>query len=238
MADLGTVWVDDFDRGVVVSLGGGIETYAIGGDTRQAYAVTVPGLTTDYADIGNKVPIMFTTPEAEYQPFTIPCFVVKRNDLSPAFDRQAWYGIVQKEPAADAVLTTITKYIENGIPVTQSGYSEYVSRWRAMPFDIGYDVEVMGRGHIDGLKMLNHAMKMFAPPWFNISVVDSAGDTRLYDAGEVSVSNSSELADIADRTIGWTISFTLRAELDLNVDFSTRAVTSLPDMTYSRMITL
>ncbi len=58
-------------------------------------------------------------------------------------------------------------------------------------------------------------MEDFIPPWFVFKVVDSLGDVRHYDARDVSISNVSELVDIADRMVGYTISFTARAEIDI-----------------------
>jgi hypothetical protein len=62
--------------------------------------------------------------------------------------------------------------------------------------------------------MVSHVMKKMRPPYFNFKVVDSLGDVREYDAGDMSYSNASELADIADRTAAWTLSFTVRGEID------------------------
>jgi hypothetical protein len=81
--------------------------------------------------------------------------------------------------------------------------------------------------------MLQYVLRHFLPPSFIFKVVDSMGDVREYDAVDVSVSETSELADIADRTIGWTIAFTVRAEIDLHDPVEMPAVQAV-DVTYAR----
>ena len=64
-----------------------------------------------------------------------------------------------------------------------------------------------------------------------MGIYDSKGDLRQYDAGEVSVSDASELADLADRTIGWVISFEVRGEIDLVAEkIENDIVTSYPNV--------
>ena len=81
--------------------------------------------------------------------------------------------------------------------------------------------------------MLHYALRHFLPPSFIFKVIDSLGDVREYDALEVGISETSELADIADRTVGWTISFTVRAEIDLHDPVILPGVQAL-DVTYAR----
>jgi len=80
--------------------------------------------------------------------------------------------------------------------------------------------------------MVMYALRHFIPPSFIFKVIDSLGDVREYDALEVSVSETSELADIADRTVAWTISFTVRAAIDLHDPVEMPAVQAF-DVTYA-----
>jgi hypothetical protein len=204
---IGTVDLRAFDAGVVALLGPELVSFAVDGATRQAYAVQVAGVDSGLAVYGGRVPVHFTNPEDVFQAAIVPCFRVARLDLTPAFDRQSWYCQVARGPAPGAV--------EVILPSGQRGWSRYETQWRAEPYDITYDVSVLGRRREDAQRMLAHALGRCKGPWWAVPVVDSLGDTRHYDAGDLGVSEASALVDIADRVIGWTMSFTVRAEIDL-----------------------
>jgi hypothetical protein len=85
---------------------------------------------------------------------------------------------------------------------------------RADPYDINYDLSILSRRVQELNYMKKHVMKKMRPPWFEFKVIDSLDDVRHYDAGEMSFSNTSELADIADRTTSDTASFVVRGEID------------------------
>lgn len=194
-------------------------TYTQDGASRACYAVRVAGLDTELPHLGGRVPVEFGYPEDPLQWSLLPKFRVVRNDMTPAFERSPYFLYVGRAPAASARAVTL--------PTGESGYTRYETQWRATPFDIMYDLTVMGRRQEDAQKMLLHVLRNFKAPWFSVSVVDSLGDVREYDAGEISVGSVSDLADIADRTIGWTISFTVRAELDLDDTFEEPAFTGV-----------
>jgi hypothetical protein len=182
--------------------------YQSDGETRGIYACDVPGLESGFTSIDNKVPCQFQDPEDVFQPYELPCFQFRQNDMTPAFDRHPWYTWVARAPAKDA-----TEII---LPDGQVGYDKYENQWRATQVDIQYDCMVLARRRQEALLMIRYALRRFIPPWFIFKVVDSKSDVRQYDAGDVTISNTSELADIAERTVSYTISFTVRAEIDLH----------------------
>ena len=210
MTVIGTVNLRDWDEGVMKTLGAEIANYDVDGETRAIYACDVPYLESGFSDIDDKVPCQFQDPEDVYQPFHLPCFQFRENDMTPAFDRQPWYTWVARGPSKDAIKITL----DDGTV----GYSKYDNQWRATPFDITYECLVLARRRQEALLMLHYALRHFIPPWFIFKVVDSMGDVREYDAGELTISNTSELADIAERTVSYSISFTVRAEVDIHDD--------------------
>jgi len=225
MGAIGTVGLKDFDRGMILTLGSQLIDIQIDSDTRKAYALSVPSLTTDVPYYAPYVPVFFTIPEDVFQQFRLPCVVVRRNDLTPAFERSPYYGY-QRTVAPDAKKVMI----QSGGKVL-TGYNKYVSAPLPTPFDISYDIQVYARTQNTGIPLLMSVLKVCRPPFFSVAVFDSLGDKRLYDAGEVSVSDGSELADIADRTISWTISFSIRGELDLEAQTTEdKIVTTLPNI--------
>ena len=225
MTIIGTVELRDWDRGVPLTLDAEVVTYTVDGDERSIYAVRVPGIDSGLHHLDGRVPLLFYTPEDSYQDFVLPCLSVKRNDMTPAFDRHPWYTWVGRGPAKGAK--------EVVLPDGRRGYDRYESQWRATQFDMTYDVQVMARQQQESNLMLQYVLRRFLPPSFIFKVVDSIGDVREYDAVDVSISETSELSDIADRMVGWTISFTVRAEIDLHDPVESPAVLGM-DVTYAR----
>lgn len=208
MTVIGTVGLRAFDLGVLNLLGPELIAVTVDGRTRQEYAVAVTGVDSGLAAYGGRVPVQWSNPEDVYQPRIVPCYRVTRNDMIPAFERQPWYEVVGRKPADDAQRVVL--------PDGTVGYTRYETQWRATPFDLNYEVTVIGRRREDAGKMLLWALRRMKPPWWPVAVVDSLGDTRQYDAGDLGVSDVSEIADIADRVIGNVLAFTVRAEVDLD----------------------
>ena len=211
--EFATVGLRNFDLGLIATtMKGTLIDYNVDGGTRQVYAKEIPNLNCGDSVFGNKIPIVFAFPEDVYSTYRLPTYVVTRTSLTPAFDRAPWFGY-QRKPTSDALPVTVQNPQDS--TKTLTGYSKYVSKWNAHPFNIGYDVKVLGRTQAEGQMMLIDALKIFRPPFFTFGLLDSHGDLREYDAGEVSISETSELADVGDRSVGWTISFEVRGELDL-----------------------
>lgn len=244
--EFGSVWVTDFDRGVVTTIGSVLVDIEIDSDIRQHYVLPCPGL-SEYPDAQNlpeelrplptfpagTVPVFFIYPEEVFQPWIIPCVVIRRSDITPNFDRAPWFGY-QTKPSSSAKQIAVKI---NGEWVT--GPDKMVVKWNPIPHDIAYEVQVYARLQYDELKLLHCVMKRTKPPWFTVHVLDDKGCVGGYDAGPVSISDLSELADVADRTIAHSISFEVRAELDLDDEFCTPGdgndygvLTSLPEVTY------
>ncbi len=226
MTIVGRVGIRDWDTGAMLTLGGELTSYVVDGDTRQIYTAEVPQVDSGLPFLGGKIPLYFSTPEDVYQEYYLPNFSFRRNDMSPNFERQPWYQWVARAPAKGAEKITL--------PDGREGYDRYANQFRATPFDITYDVVIAARRQQESVWMLEWALRHFIPPWFTFRVIDSLGDVRNYDAGEMSFSDTSELADIADRTVGWTISFTVRGEIDIHDDREYPAVVAPPIATYAQ----
>lgn len=246
--EFGTVCLQDFDRGVVVTAGGQLVDVEVDGDVRQMYALECPGL-REYPDQDNMpeqlrqipflpdgfVPVFFAHPEDSFQSYILPCLVVRRSSLIPNFERAPWWGF-QRKPSCDANPVTV----QIGHNEFVEGFDAYKVKWNPIPFDITYEVQVLARLQLDALPLLKCVLRRFRPPWWSIAVLDDQECRRLYDAGDLSISDISELVDVEDRTIGWNLSFTLRGELDLDdaVEYKNEEgapagiVTVLPEITF------
>jgi hypothetical protein len=194
-----------FDEAVVRAFGADIVTYTVDGTERRAFAVAVPGVQTPHAYLNGKVPVFWSAPDDPYQNHLLPSFVVRRTEVRPAYDRAPWYHTQQQQVGASVVAGG------------QWGPARREVKLGARPYDFPYDVQIFARLRNDANFMLHHFSCACLAPWFPLSVVDSVGDTRLYDTGDFNISDVSELADISNRSIGYTISFTVRGEWDLTV---------------------
>lgn len=204
-----TIGFEAYDLAVIQALKPEMVDIVLPEGPRKAFAVSVPGVQTNVELYAPRVPVFFATPEDVNQTYRLPNFLIRRRDPVPAFDRAPFYGTC-RVPAPDAKPVTV---IINGKPV--QGWDKYVTKFAATPMNIGYDVQVSARTQRVGLQLLRYALSAMRPPYFTVGAIDSSGTERYYDAGEVSIADNSELADIANRTISWTISFDVRGEVDL-----------------------
>ena len=227
---IGTLAFRDWDRGVFGTLEAEVAQYTVDATLRNIYVLNVPGVDSGLAELGGRVPMKFANPEDSFSHYRLPAVLVRRNDMQPAFQRKPWYGISARAPSPDAVEITLS----NG----QKGWSKYREQWRAVPWDINYDVVVMGRLQNEVDLMLTYVLRHFRPPGFVFKVIDSKGDVRKYDAQEVSVSSASELADIADRTIAWSVAFTALGEVDLEDSVDYTSFTGASALTSAQKISL
>ena len=247
MAEFALIDLKDFDRGVITSVGGVLVDITVDDDVRQHYALNCPGL-REYPDESNMpqeirplpffpdnhVPVFFMHPEDVFQAYILPCIIVRRGDLTPAFDRQPWWGF-QRKPTS----TARPVRVKVGANTFINGFDSYAEKRNPWPWDIGYEVQALARSRNDSIPLLKCILRAIRPPWFSVAVLDDQDCRRLYDAGDVTVSDVSELSDIADRTIGWNISFTVRGELDQDdetisgVAGAAGVITGLPEITYA-----
>lgn len=229
---IGTIGLRAFDKGLVETLGAALYPMVVDGVERSVYAVDVDGVKTNLEGYDGRVPVMFALPEDVFQTYKLPCFIVRRNDLKPAFERAPWY-VTHRAPS-DGAGEIIVPTGRRGQFLR--GWDSYDTKRGAMPFDISYDVQILARRHMNGIRLLTYCLQRCPPPFFTMSCEDSIGDKRLYDCGEVAVSSASELADIADRTMAWTISFEIRGELDLGtVQKETDLLDSMPEIGITKL---
>lgn len=206
MTILGTVDIRDIDLGCMLTLGAEIIQYTIDGGQRAQYVMDIAGIDSDLDRFQGKVPVFFDRPEDSYQDWVLPSFVFSQTGYSGAFERMPYAGTVARGAARDAEVA----YNDDG----EQGYTKYVTQVRADPYDVSFDLMVYARRRQELNIMVKHVMSVMRPPWFSFKIIDSLNDVRHYDAGDMSFSNASELADIADRTKTWTVSFTVRGEID------------------------
>jgi hypothetical protein len=202
----GSVFLRNFDEGLVVTIGGELIDIELDGETVQEYALRVNGVTGPDAYNG-MVPIIFMNPEDVYQRASLPHVVVSRSSIQPAMNRWQPGGRAYMVPAAN------TSWVDvDGVRVPT--LIELADP--AVPFDITYDLHIRARLRAQGDIMLRQIGGVLGHvlAYAVLFVKDSEGDERSYEAFVESVDNLDEVADIADRTMGHTLSIRVEAELD------------------------
>jgi hypothetical protein len=225
----GDVWVEDFDRGVIETLGGRI----IGDD----YFVHIPDVKKGFFSHDYRVTslretempdimVIFAAPDDRVQAYSLPCIVVRRDALDPAEDRWPSKNIKYQAPAPGASQSTIDYH---GTSVT--GWSSYEEQEGAWPYDFTYMISVLAGGRrctTDAQRMLKHVLRVWQPKANNgVFVTDSIGGTRSYEAFSDGPIDLKEALDIVDRQAGFSINLRINGEIDLNDPYFTTSVTSL-----------
>lgn len=205
-ARTGTVFLRDFDEGLVRTMGAELIEIELDGETVQDYAIRIDGVNGP-DEYGGYIPVIWQNPEDVYQAGLLPHVNVSRTAVTPAMQRWQPGGYEYRTPAAAAKTVTAG----NG----QRGPSLLEFKAWAYPYDISYEVHIRARLRAQADLMLRHIGKFFWA-YGQIYLTDSEGASRGYYAFQESVDTLDEVADIADRMLGWTISLRCEAELDFN----------------------
>lgn len=216
----GDVWVRNFDEGVLKALGALPDP---SDPNDPCYSVVIaPIISTDPAE---KVPVYFSQPNMVYRPKKVPSITISRDDFSPALQR--WMGVGQLEYRAGVSGTEAV--FGNGV----SGYTQYVSKPQAMPYDFSYTIvctHVSDR-MVQGLLRL--VLKSF-PPIGKLFVNDSLGLLRSYEArSEGPIPTTKDSVDAVNRFVSYTVNVRVDGEIDLTSPYSSSSVTGF-DLVISR----
>lgn len=217
LARTGTVNVRSFDEGVVETLGAEIigDHYFITELFQHDAPPGYPG-----------IPVVFSHPEDMFQTHRLPVIEVRRDDISPAVNR--WH------PGAEQYRTP--SYGARPIDSTSTHFSSVEVQQTAVPFDILYTINIMARMReymAAANAILLYVLRIYQP-YCLVRVKDSVGDYRTYEAFMESVSPLDEVADVANRTIGFALSLRVEAELDLNGPLDHKTVSQPPIITLGR----
>lgn len=209
MSRIATVFIEDFDRGVFESIGAELMEVKHDGETVQVYVLAIPGVTGPDMYRGN-VPVIFKDPEDAYQTAALPHVLIGCSDMSVALNRYQPGTRDYIIPAGvGGQLPT-----EHGVMVP----SIMESKGQAVPYDITYDINLRARLKLQANRMLKKIGQALGHPLAQTVVyfTDSLGCERGYDAMVESVSNLSELGDVSERVIGYTLSMRVMGELDFH----------------------
>lgn len=214
----GDVWITDFDRGVVESLGAVVNE---AGDLYILKDVTGVCPPPDYEGI----PVYFAFPDEVLDAKILPSFVVRRDDATPAMSRWHLGNQQYRIPAPGSHEVSVTHPITGEVIAT--GADRYETKDQAVPFDLMYTIQIRARYRnnlkVEAMKMLQYTLKRY-PPYTSVYVKDSEDEVRGYTAFMESPSPLDTRPDVAGRETNFNVTLRVEAELDLNDPFVQSAV--------------
>lgn len=223
----GEVLLEDFDRGVVVTLGGVVN------EAETHYVIKdVPGISAPPDFEG--VPVYFAFPDEVLEDLILPCWVVRRDSISPAMSRWHQQMLTYRIPAPGAREITVTNPRTG--EVTATGYSHYEQKNQATPFDLLYNIQIRARYRnnleVPAMKMLTFTLRQY-PPYCQVEVMDTMEKRRTYDAFMETPSAQDTQTNVADREIRFNVTLRVEAELDLSDPYVQRALGENPTVNMS-----
>lgn len=222
----GDIWITDFDRGVITTLGGCVNTIG------DMYVIDVPGVSppppTGETEFEG-VPVYFAFPDEVIDPKILPSFVVRRDDITPAMSR--WHPGAQQYNVPTANANPVDINNPRTGDLIASGFDKYEDKSQAVPFDLMYTIQIRARYRnnlkVEAMKMLHHTLKRY-PPYSIVYVKDSNDEVRSYTAFMESPSALDTKPDVAGRETNFNVTLRVEAELDLKDPVVSTALASLP----------
>jgi len=190
-------------------MGGELIGINLDGETVQAYAVRIDGVTGP-GEYQGLVPIVMSEPEDAYESIRLPEIMITRSSALPQMSRWFPGGHEYQVPASNSqqVAGPNGRMMPNLVE----------KKWWTLPFEIIYDIQIRARLRRDADRMLRHVGARFWA-YGQVFVTDSEGDERGYYAFVDTYDALSELADISDRLQGHIVSLRVEAELDFDSPF-------------------
>jgi len=214
----GSVFLRNFDRGVVDSLGaveGSVSGFGNMFDPADpCFFLSAPGATG-----GGVVRVYFENPEAIFTKKLYPFISIVRDDFTPALGRWMEGGQLEFRAGVSG-----TQVVVNGV----SGFCNYESKIQAIPHDITYTISIWDRYEAPVQAILLKALKVF-PAIGKLFVSDDLDLDRTYEAyREGSVTSLEQVIDPVTKVKGYAFSIRVEGELDLaEQDISNSAVSGV-----------
>ena len=208
----GTVFIKDFDRGVITTIGAQLIDVAdpcrsgVFPNSSKRYALSVAGVCGP-DEYGGMVPIIFNDPDDAYQKDLIPQIHIERSALLPAPQRRQSPGYDYRIPAPQA------KMVKGW--TGETGPTMVEVKGIADPYDITYELHIRTRLANEVSMILRVVAGAFPPMDGALYVMDTEGACRSYDVFQESINDLSSIVDVQDREAGWTVSIRVEGEIDL-----------------------
>jgi len=209
----GSVFIRNFDQGVVEEMGSVIRTDTLpdsGGLKRHGYWID------EIFTVPTAVPVIFNNPEVVYEKEIYPAYLITRSTpFEP--ENMRWHSVKQFEYKAGVPGTDEVVSGSPGVSGFEavSGFSEVELKQQAWPVAIFYSIACYARYEHEAIPMVKRIMKTFSP-YSKVTVFDSLNEKRTYTVfAETGIQDIGELADVADRLKAYSMDIRVEAELDV-----------------------
>lgn len=232
----GEVFIDDFHRGVITSMGGvpnQFENKDLQIVKGSMYVIkNIPRVEPPPGYEG--VPVYLAYPDETIELKIMPGIVVRCDAITPALARWHLGGLQYTAPAPGAHQVTVTNPITSDVIAT--GFDLYEKRYQAIPYDLTYTIEIRARFRnnlkAESMRLLQYVMKRYKP-YTKVSIFDSLNSLRHYDAFAESPTPVDIMPDVAGREANFNITLRVEGELDLDEPFLARSVINRPTVNVS-----
>lgn len=227
----GEVFLEDFDIGIVESVGAELIEIELDGELAPEYAIRFDGVTGPIENppgYSGMTPVVFQEPEDVFQGGYLPHLVISRSDITPDLIRWFPGGHEYRIPASVAEMVTSPTTGAVGPTMVE------MKQW-TLPFNLQYDLHLRGKRRFDVDRMFRQVVKRLGGfPYGQVFVKDSEGDIRGYHAFLETASKLDEVVEIGDRTLGHTLSVRVEAELDFTDPYLVKTVTGIDVSVFTR----
>lgn len=209
----GRVFIEDFDLGVVRTLGAYVDPHAP--VEEASFILPVPGLKPEEQREDQPletvvVPVTFANAEAFQNIWKLPGIFIRREQLEPDMSRYS------QELEAFRVPAPNTQMVNGSVQsIDPLGPAEVMSWNRAEAYNIYYVIDMIARYRTDANALLKVVLAQFKQNKA-IIVQDDLGDYNEYTAFLESIDQLDEVLGLTMKHHGWALTLKVVAELDLS----------------------
>jgi hypothetical protein len=215
MAGPGRVQLRHFDQGVVDTLGATLVELP---NRQKAYALAVDGVAGSPSH-GGMIPVKIVPVDVAYVPRLLPDIAIRPGEPVPAPERYM-PGAKYRWAAPGSKVVTVEQD-----DVEVSGFSHYAEREAPQPVDLTFEIELRAVTRNDALRMLEHVLMVWPFHGGIVTIADSDGVEKTYEAFNEGTANTSELMSVVERVSGFVLTIRVEAEMDLGRTTTRRAMT-------------
>lgn len=210
----GQVFVRDFDRGIIETMGA---TIRLQEKANYGYFIDIPGVEPPPGMPG--IPIVFTLPEDMFEQIRMPWIMITRDEVATAIQRWHPGTMKYRVPREGAVET----YLEGNV-----GFDGYEEQPMSEPADITYSITLAATRRSglasNALEKLWYFVRKVYKPYGLVIVKDSVGDLRTYNAFREGEFDATDVIEVGSRVASLGISVRIEGELDIEDPVLSRAV--------------
>jgi len=203
--DQGKVFIENFDLGIVETLGGVLNDDPNADVTLSRFVLV---LDKELPEAGNKVPVIMGIPEQAVTEYKLPVIFVRRDGLEFDAMRYSQGLIAFINPAPQEQLITV-----NG----KTGYKRYRMRQRAEAYNFFYTIEIYARYKQEANIILQKLLSRVLP-YQECLVRDTKEDIRPYTMITEGYAVIDDLVDTTFKVHGYSLSIRIIGELNLQAD--------------------